>query len=180
MGWQKHQLDHIQTMCTSLQTDNHVSTSSLNFLQARRSFSHPTNSVKAMTARHILWQTSYKTHQTHKLHFISSSRVQFFMTGSSHGRGHQTCYEKRTLWLFVKNVPNVDAALLTNQSLADDKQSCTDKHRYSMLIKFSHISIRNALSNCQWAHTPATSHGHNAQLGLTNLFSLITPGLARF
>jgi len=31
MGWQWHQLDHMQITCTSLQTDNHASTSSLNF-----------------------------------------------------------------------------------------------------------------------------------------------------
>ena len=31
MGWQRHQLDHMQIICTSLQTDNHASTSSLNF-----------------------------------------------------------------------------------------------------------------------------------------------------
>jgi len=32
MGWPSHQLDHMQITCTSLQTDNHASTSSLNFL----------------------------------------------------------------------------------------------------------------------------------------------------
>jgi len=31
MGWQWHQLDHMQITCPSLQTDNHASTSSLNF-----------------------------------------------------------------------------------------------------------------------------------------------------
>jgi len=31
MGWQWHQLDHMQVICTSLKTDNHTSTSSLNF-----------------------------------------------------------------------------------------------------------------------------------------------------
>jgi len=31
MGWQWHQLDHMQIICTSLQTDNHASTSSLIF-----------------------------------------------------------------------------------------------------------------------------------------------------
>jgi len=31
MGWQWHQLDHMQITCTSLQTDNHASTSSLIF-----------------------------------------------------------------------------------------------------------------------------------------------------
>jgi len=31
LGWQRHQLDHMQTICTSLQTDNHTNTSSVNF-----------------------------------------------------------------------------------------------------------------------------------------------------
>jgi len=30
MGWQWHQLDHVEIICTLLQTDNHASTSSLN------------------------------------------------------------------------------------------------------------------------------------------------------
>jgi len=34
MGWQWHQLDHMQIICTSLQIDNHAITSPLNFLQA--------------------------------------------------------------------------------------------------------------------------------------------------
>ena len=32
--WQWHQLDHLHTICTSLQTDNHASTPPLSFLQA--------------------------------------------------------------------------------------------------------------------------------------------------
>jgi len=31
LGWQWHQLDHKQTICTLLQTDNHTNTSPLNF-----------------------------------------------------------------------------------------------------------------------------------------------------
>jgi len=31
LGWQWHQLDHTRTVCTSVRTDNHISTSSLNF-----------------------------------------------------------------------------------------------------------------------------------------------------
>ena len=31
LGWQWHQLDHMQTICTWLQTDNHSNTSSLSF-----------------------------------------------------------------------------------------------------------------------------------------------------
>jgi len=46
MGWQWHKLDHMQIVCTSLRTHNHVSTSSLNYLQAGCS----SNSVKAPKA----------------------------------------------------------------------------------------------------------------------------------
>ena len=31
MGWQWHQMDHMQIICTSLQVDNHACTSSLDF-----------------------------------------------------------------------------------------------------------------------------------------------------
>jgi len=34
MLWQWHQLDHMQSIYTLLQTDNHASTSSLSFFQA--------------------------------------------------------------------------------------------------------------------------------------------------
>ena len=45
--WQWHQLGHMQ-VCTSLQTDNHVSTPPLSFLQAGCPSCRPTNSVKAL------------------------------------------------------------------------------------------------------------------------------------
>ena len=48
MGWQWHQLDHMQIICTLLQTDNNASTSPLSFLQAGCPSCRPTNSVKAL------------------------------------------------------------------------------------------------------------------------------------
>ena len=45
--WQWHQLGHMQ-VCTSLQTDNHDSTSLLSFLQAGCPSCRPTNSIKAL------------------------------------------------------------------------------------------------------------------------------------
>jgi len=48
LGWQWHQLDHMQTICTLLKTDNHTNTSSLKFLQAGCSSRHPSDSVKAL------------------------------------------------------------------------------------------------------------------------------------
>jgi len=46
-GWQWHQLSHMQIICTTLQRDNHASTSS-QFLRAGCSSWRPTNSVKAL------------------------------------------------------------------------------------------------------------------------------------
>ena len=48
--WQWHHLGRMQ-VCTSLQTDNHTSTSPLSFLQAGCPSCRPTNSVKALKVR---------------------------------------------------------------------------------------------------------------------------------
>jgi len=47
--WQWHQQGHMQ-VCTSLQTDNHASTSPLSFLQAGCHSCGPTNTFKALKA----------------------------------------------------------------------------------------------------------------------------------
>jgi len=47
--WQWHQLGHMQ-ICTLFQTDNHVSTPPLSFLQAGCPSCHPANSVRALKA----------------------------------------------------------------------------------------------------------------------------------
>jgi len=49
MGWHWHQMGHTQIICTSLQTDNHASTSSLKFYPGRMPFLMP-NRVKALNA----------------------------------------------------------------------------------------------------------------------------------
>jgi len=49
--WQWHQLGLMQ-VCTSLQTDNHANTSPLSYLQAGCPSCRPTNSVKALKAKH--------------------------------------------------------------------------------------------------------------------------------
>ena len=71
MQW--HQPDHMQTTCTSLQTDNHINTSSLNFLQAGCSSGRPTNSVKALKA-HVTAKEMHeicKNLNTHIHHHIN-------------------------------------------------------------------------------------------------------------
>jgi len=51
MGWQWHQLDHMQIICTSLQTDNHASTSPLSFYRLDATPFLPPNSIKALKAQ---------------------------------------------------------------------------------------------------------------------------------
>ena len=62
MRW--HQLDHMQRICTSLQTDNNTNTSSLSFLQAGCSSWHPTNSLKALKAN-CKWKKREKGEDQH-------------------------------------------------------------------------------------------------------------------
>jgi len=61
MEWQWHQLDHMQVICTSLQTDNHASTSSLNFFTCQMLFLMPYQQHQSMIAVCSLDQYTSKT-----------------------------------------------------------------------------------------------------------------------
>jgi len=63
MGWQWHQLDHMQIICTSLQTDNQTTTPvpHHSVLQAGCPLCHPTNNVKALKAKTLCVTTNTKT-----------------------------------------------------------------------------------------------------------------------
>jgi len=61
-GWQWHQLDHRQLICTLWQTDNHASISPLNLLQVECSSWCPTNSVKALNK----YLNIYAKHERHR------------------------------------------------------------------------------------------------------------------
>jgi len=54
LGWQWHQLDHMQTVCTSLQTDNHTNTSSLGFFAGRMLFLTPSQPTVSKHCRQKL------------------------------------------------------------------------------------------------------------------------------
>ena len=55
--WQWHQLGHMQ-VCTLLQTDNHASTPPLSFLQAGCPSCRQTNSVKALNAHPLVYDSN--------------------------------------------------------------------------------------------------------------------------
>ena len=67
--WQWHQLGRMQ-VCTSLQTDNHASTSPLCFLQAGCPSCRPTNSVKALKASHCI----HAQKSDLQLHLVTSAK----------------------------------------------------------------------------------------------------------
>jgi len=54
-GWQWHQLDHMQTICTSLQTDNRTNISKLNFYRpdARRTSSRELEVTSGAAAHNL-------------------------------------------------------------------------------------------------------------------------------
>ena len=82
LEWQWHQLDHMQTICTLLQTDNHMCTIT-QYLQAGCSSWWLTNNVKALKALYnvelnstntqlfrtcLMMQVLYMWHLVHKPH----------------------------------------------------------------------------------------------------------------
>ena len=62
MGWQWHQLDHMQVICTSLQRDNHASTSSLKFFYGPDALpaAQPTASKHWRQKQHLPFRNNYK------------------------------------------------------------------------------------------------------------------------
>jgi len=55
MGWQWHQLDHMQIICTLLQTDNDARNSPLSFYRLDALPAAKPNSVKALKANYYLF-----------------------------------------------------------------------------------------------------------------------------
>jgi len=54
IGWQWHQLDHMQIICTSLQADNHASISSLSFFTGRMLFLTPNQPYQSTEVKQLV------------------------------------------------------------------------------------------------------------------------------
>jgi len=93
-GMQWHQLDHMQTICTSLQTDNHTNTSSLNFYRLDalpdaqptvsehwRHMHFPTNSgettaaISQHTSRQKTKQCMHKVYWHHRIYGHNTNAI---------------------------------------------------------------------------------------------------------
>jgi len=100
MGWQWHQLDHLQIICTLLQTDNHASTSPLSFLQGGCPSCHTTNSVKALKANR--WQERQKTRASY-CQRLSSRKSGWGKQLLEHvSAAHRTMYCITSIVLYTK------------------------------------------------------------------------------
>jgi len=69
-GWQWHQLDHMQIICTSLQTHNDASTSPLGFYRPDA----PPNKTKKQPKK-TFWSNKKKKHSAKKRFYVSSFMV---------------------------------------------------------------------------------------------------------
>jgi len=80
-GWQWHQMDHMQIICTSLQTDNHTSITSLNFLLPSCRQSSSIKALKAINATLQLISLQLVTHNrclnTNRLNVTITTVVLF-------------------------------------------------------------------------------------------------------
>ena len=65
LGWQSHQLDHMQTTCISLQTDNHTNTSSFNFIIKTCKKISQLKTIQKFKKRQTLFLYIYTSAYTH-------------------------------------------------------------------------------------------------------------------
>jgi len=121
-GWQWHQLHHIQIICTTLQTDNHASTSSPNYLRAGCSSCCPRNSVS--------WCTC-----------VQSFDSVGFASFQSKSGGLQHCVYVTDLEGLLEQLVNsakssVAAAVATLKSAASMVREHTEQIRRTMEVTF--------------------------------------------
>jgi len=88
VGWQWHQLDHMQIICTTLQTDNHASTSSL------------TNTTDLMKMLLQNWKEMTHEWLSGPLKFVVSAPVQlvFFSLYSKLSNNCALLYDELEMW----------------------------------------------------------------------------------
>jgi len=138
MGWQWDQLDHMQVICTSLQTDNHASTSSLSFIQVGRPSCCPIDSVKTLkdalklnkNAQHV------KRHNSYRLTCRAWSRM----------RQHAVCVVESppvplsepplTLVSLPPQPPSTHAAVIPPQPSIPSNSHTTSKLDTGLKVKF--------------------------------------------
>ena len=125
LGRQWHQLDHMQTICTSLQTDNHTNTSSLNFYRP-----------DALPGVQPTVSKQWEGTKTDKKHTLFNVYFKIFHRSSHRGRfnPHQTPPEydnaqaSNTQWLMWDSAwPRLNLACSSNTAKLDQELHIVEK-----------------------------------------------------
>jgi len=104
MGWQWHQLDHMQKICTLLQTDNHASTPPLSFLQTGCPSWRP---CIASTVQKFMSNTSHNHSLTNRKIIMHRKTILFVEVKNKSSQNQRrewlqvTDYNKRHTWLVI-------------------------------------------------------------------------------
>ena len=135
-GWQWHQLDHMQVICTSMQSDNHAGTSSLNLLQVRCSSWRPTKSVEALKAMqstqqaNFILQNAITVHRMCPMHYWRNANARQFDVFSDQnktGLAQQLNYAASRQHVFLDS----------NQQKQTAIQYCCNQCFFSQVFYFS-------------------------------------------
>ena len=114
MGWQWHQLDYMQIICTSLQTGNNISSSSLDFLQAECSFRRPTNSVRALKAVSALKAKYSNQHKNYPTQDQGLNTDWQFCVSDSYRSATQTSAAATMSPIFISYIIITTSSLFTS------------------------------------------------------------------
>ena len=99
LGWQWHQLDHMQTICTLLQSDNHTNTSSLNFT-GQMLFLTPNQQCQSTEGRFLHYRVNYCYSQCFRLSlvFLINREVVSWCTSNGILDDHCTTAKSADFW----------------------------------------------------------------------------------
>ena len=150
MQW--HQLNHMQTICTLLQTDNNINTPSLDFLQAGCSSWRPMNSVKAHNAHN----GQQKSNLRHK-----KREVKVTMEGIRTGTGTERCPTTVPTVLSKPHSLTIKFLDLFQFSLTGRNQVPHQYMRHSFIYRLQTSHLNKAVHTCKkyrWNETMLQYH----------------------
>jgi len=140
--WQWHQLDYMQTTCTSLQTDNHASTSPLSFYRLDALPCYPANSVKVLKA-----QKQWLVHIVNEIKIANGKMPQHIHNPSRHHHRH------RSLSCLLQEM---------HQSLMDCywtyQETCYDSTTNNIVIFLITSKVTAIIPSAHQEHTHLTTH----------------------
>jgi len=141
-GWQWHQLDHMQIICTSIQTDNHASTSPLSFY---RPDAFPV--AQPTASKHWRQHLSYGVMKILMWHKCGSTAAFFFTVS-----GSLLCH--RLLWQCGKAFKCKALVHSANINMTNQNTIAPTNHSYILLTpKYAFVTSKERMIQLlDWHH----------------------------